>query len=97
MSKIGAAYKEIDELPTASAGAAANILAVSQSGVENGMNLSQVATYVLSAHAQQSAPTAADAVAIGATYDATEQTTMSNMRIRINEVVSGLQALGLFA
>lgn len=39
--------------------------------------------------------TAADAVALDATYDATEQTTVSNMRVRINEIESRLQDLGL--
>jgi len=39
--------------------------------------------------------TAADAVALDATYNATEQTTMSNMRIRINEMEVILQDVGL--
>lgn len=39
--------------------------------------------------------TAADAVALDATYNATEQTTVSNMRVRINEMEVILQDLGL--
>lgn len=39
--------------------------------------------------------TSADATAIDATYNATEQTTMSNIRVRLNEVESRLQDLGL--
>ena len=40
--------------------------------------------------------TTADAVALDATYNVTEQTTVSNMRIRINEIESRLTTLGLF-
>lgn len=39
--------------------------------------------------------TSADAVTIDATYNATEQTTMSNMRVRINEIESRLQDVGI--
>lgn len=38
--------------------------------------------------------TVADAVALDATYNVTEQTTVSNMRVRINEIETRLQAFG---
>jgi len=41
------------------------------------------------------AMTTADAVALDATYNVTEQTTVSNMRIRINEIEVLLQAVNL--
>jgi len=46
---------------------------------------------------QPTALTVADAVTIDATFDSTEQTTMINMRTRINEIETKLQALGLLA
>jgi len=39
--------------------------------------------------------TAADAVALDATYDVTEQTTLSNIRVRLNEMEVILQDVGL--
>ena len=45
------------------------------------------------AYEKQAALTAADAVTIDATFDATEQTTMINMRTRINEIEAALKAV----
>jgi hypothetical protein len=39
--------------------------------------------------------TAANATALDATYDSSEQTTVSNMRVRINEIESRLQDIGI--
>ena len=46
---------------------------------------------------QPTALTTADAVTIVATFDSSEQTTMINMRTRINEMETKLQAIGLLA
>lgn len=43
------------------------------------------------------AMTVADAVAIDATFDASEQTTMINMRIRINELETLAKGIGELA
>ncbi|KKK94323.1 hypothetical protein LCGC14_2684000 [marine sediment metagenome] len=45
------------------------------------------------AYEKQAALTTADAVTIDATYDASEQTTMINMRTRINEIETALKAV----
>lgn len=41
--------------------------------------------------------TAVDATAINATYDATEEGVLNNVRTRLNEVEARLQALGLIS
>lgn len=132
MTRVGAAYDSIDNLSAASAGAGADFMPASQSGTENKMTLTQLATFMETAMTnvtlnagsiitdtttglkigttsaqkvgfygttpvvQPVAVTAADAVALDATYNVTEQTTMSNMRVRINEMATALTNVGIF-
>jgi len=79
-------------------GAGSNIVLATSTGTQIGTGTTQLlAFYGTTPVVQPTALTVADAVAIDATFDATEQTTMINMRTRINEIETKLQALGLLA
>lgn len=75
---------------------AGNFVLGTSTGTQFGTTSSQkIAFYGATPVNKGTALTAADAVALDATYNATEQTTVSNMRVRINEMEVILQDLGL--
>ena len=95
----GTGAEDIDVTISAQAnGADTNILTydASADGVSLGATSASLIGFYGEAGANKAAAlTAADAVALDATYNASEQTTMSNMRIRINEIDAALAAVGL--
>lgn len=70
-----------------------NLVAALQDGPDD----SEIGFYGATPVAQAAAPTAANADAVDATWDADAAAVVNNMRTRLNEVVTALRNLGLMA